>query len=171
MILDFTKRDKFDIKFLMRTAGYKKHPKGNGFIKEDETGRFHIKREKFNVFDLHYDINVGWRHLSIPMPERCGNEKNRLRQLSYKLFPHEFKVKIKKEKVLETYADVLRKQTPQLKKVKGLPTPPNPKKLKPKYADPAVVKAELARIKFERESVIHKKITLFTRLLNLLKVN
>ena len=102
---------------------YKIHPKGNGFIKEDETGRFHIKREKFNVFDLHYDINVEWRHLSIPMPERCGNEKRRLRKLSYQLFPNEFKVKIKKEKVPETYADVLRKQTPQVKRVRGVPTP------------------------------------------------
>lgn len=171
MILDFTKRDKFDIKFLMRVAGYKNHPKGNGFIKEDETGRFHIKREKFNVFDLHYDINVGWRHLSIPMPERCGNEKKRLRILSYKLFPNEFKVKIKKEKVLETYADVLRKQIPQSKKVKGQPTPPNHNKLRPKYADQAIVKAELARIKLERENVIHNKIPFITRLLNLLKVH
>ena len=170
MILDFTKRDKFDIKFLMRTAGYKKHPKGNGFIKEDETGRFHIKREKFNVFDLHYDINVDWRHLSIPMPERCGNEKKRIRTLSYKLFPNEFKVKIKKEKVLETYADVLRKKTPQIKKVKGVPTPPNPKKLKPSYADPAVVKAELARIKLEMERKSRYP-QFLTRLLNLLKVH
>lgn len=170
MILDFTKRANFNIKLLMRESGYKPHSKGNGFIKEDETGRFHIKKEKFNVFDLHYDINVEWRHLSIPMPERSGNEKKRLRKLSYQLFPNEFKVKIKKEKVPETYADVLRKQTPQVKRVKGISTPPNPNKLRTMYADPVVVKAELARIKEEREKAIHKKIPFITRLLNLLKV-
>lgn len=151
MILDFQKRKNFIMGALMYKAGYTRHPNGKDYIKPDETGRFHIKYHDKRIWDLHYDINVDWKHFSPDLPFRNGQERKRLNILSYKLFPEEFRRMRKEKKQPETLADVLNKNKPIIKKIK-IKQQPN-KKLKPTYADPAVVKAELARIKAEREVI------------------
>lgn len=135
----------------MYRAGYIRHSNGKDYIKPDETGRFHIKYHDKGMWDLHYDINVDWKHFSPDLPFRNGQERKRLNILSYKLFPEEVRRMRKEKKQPETLADVLNKNKPIIKKVKIKQQPS--KKLKPKYADPAVVKAELARIKAEREVI------------------
>lgn len=69
----------------MFTAGYIPH--GKDYIRPDDTGRFHLKKDIDNkTWDLHYDLNVEWRHLSIPFPQRCGREIKRLKIIKWKLF-------------------------------------------------------------------------------------
>lgn len=150
MIIDFSKRYGCTFYKLMCLAGYEQHPNGKDYIRKDLNGRFHIKYDGDMIWQLHYDIDVEWRHFSMNLPQRCGLERKRIMKLWYPISVEVKSKSIKEKKSPQTYADVLRKQIPQVKKVKGLPTPPNPKKLRPKYADPAVVKAELARIAKER---------------------
>lgn len=153
MIIDFSKRGGCTIYKIMCLAGYEKHSNGKDYIRNDLNGRFHIKYDGDMIWKLHYDIDVEWRHFSMNLPQRCGLERKRIMKVWYKISVEVKSKSLKEKKSPQTYADVLRKQTPQVKKVKGLPTPPNPnkqKKFKPSYADPAVVKAELARIAKER---------------------
>jgi len=159
MIIDLNKRYGTTFYNLMMISGYKKHPNDKDYIRKDNSGRFHIKYQGENLWDLHYDIDVEWRHFSMNLPERCGRERKRIIKKLYTISSESTFV-YKEKKVPQTYADVLRKQTPQIsqvKKVKGPAyTPPNPnkpQKFKPSYANPAVVKAELARIKLERELI------------------
>ena len=149
--------------FLMKKAGYEKHANGLDYLKKDIHGRFHIKPDSKKMYDLHYDIDVEWRHFSMSLPERCGNEKLRLRKLSYTLFPLEISWDKKEKKSPQTFADVLKskqvaikpskeeRKQKQLLFEKAQQLTSNKKKFKPEVADANAVKIELQKIKKERE--------------------
>ncbi len=151
MIIDLTQRYGCAFYKLMLISGYTSH--GKDYIRKDTNGRFHIKYLGDMLWDLHYDIDVEWRHFSMNLPEKCGKERKRIIRILYPL-SMEIKRNKKEKKQPQTMYEVIKKQQPQVRRVRGTGTPPNPnkpKKFKPSYADPAVVKAELARIKIERE--------------------
>lgn len=153
MIIDLSKRTGCTFYKLMIKSGYS--PYNKDYIRKDHQGRFHIKYLGEMKWDLHYDIDVEWRHFSINLPERNGKERKRIIKILYTI-SQEIKRVFKEKKQPQTYADVLRKKQPQVKKIKGLPTPPNPnkpKKFKPAYADPSIVKKELEIIKARRNSL------------------
>lgn len=97
---------KFVNKYLLfKKCGYKQHK--NGFIKEDETGRFHlVERDKF-IWDLHYDIYVGWKHVSIDMPFRCNDEKNKIKKMKFRIWGRANK-KNKDIVLWEDYKDIVK---------------------------------------------------------------
>lgn len=70
--------DNLSVNRVFAIAKYKKHPKGNGFIRETEHGRYHAVYQGGKEFDLHFDIYGQNGHWAPYMPYTCGKEKAKI---------------------------------------------------------------------------------------------
>ena len=75
----------------LHLAGYRRHLKSGGYIKKDGMNRYHIlirsfKYKKKKAAYIHYDLTIKkspreYEHMSIPMPDLLGKEKDRIESL------------------------------------------------------------------------------------------
>ena len=67
-------------KSAFRMAGYTYRKEKNDFIRElkDESGRFHLLLQEKNIYQIHFDLYVEWRHVSFPMPLLIKKERGRI---------------------------------------------------------------------------------------------
>ena len=70
--------DNLSVNRVFAIAKYKKHPKGNGFIRGTELGRYHAVYQGGKEFDLHFDIYGQNGHWAPYMPYTCGKEKAKI---------------------------------------------------------------------------------------------
>lgn len=151
MKIDFKDKQDFAMYDLAKRCGYTKH--NLDYIRENKQGRFHLKYEGKQIWDLHYDIYVEWRHFSMDLPLLCGKEKGRILGIANRMFEKQT-YKIKKSKKEKTFFDELQSKQP-VKKRKKNPSIINTnfhKKFKPELAKIEDVRAEFERIRNNKKS-------------------
>lgn len=103
--------DNLSVNKVFLIAKYKKHPKGNGFVRNEKQGRFHAVYQGDKEFDLHFDIYGQDGHWAPYMPYTCGKEIRKILGICKSLGgvvsrPKEYK----KEKTMQTREVVLTHQ-------------------------------------------------------------
>lgn len=95
--------DNLSVNRVFAIAKYKKHPKGNGFIRETELGRYHAVYQGGKEFDLHFDIYGQNGHWSPYMPYTCGKEVKKILGICKSLGGVMYKRKeVKKQETMQT---------------------------------------------------------------------
>lgn len=71
---------------LLTKAGYVKHQKGNGWVRNDATGRFHaFEYDSPRRLDIHYDLTIDGKHCSsFYLPRLHSEERKRIVRFLYK---------------------------------------------------------------------------------------
>lgn len=73
---------KISVKTGLKICGYSFRPGKKDFIREEHnTGRFHAIQIAPKVIEIHYDLYVGWKHVSFPMPYKFHQERQRIVRL------------------------------------------------------------------------------------------
>lgn len=70
-------------KSAFRMSGYTYRAEKKDFIRElkDKSGRFHLLLEEKDIYQIHFDLYVEWRHVSFPMPVMLRKERRKIEMI------------------------------------------------------------------------------------------